>query len=245
MTSGVPSPSVAQVRWVRSASGSASTCRVTVTSFGTGIPENGLSRENAARFCGLSQLSAPPSVRPPRRSRTGTRSSLFAGEMRAGKAHQDAAILDPFVEPLARRADIADVGEEQHRQLLVEEASDGFSRRNAFGEPHIGERIERALQVIARADQRLRAVGGRARNDADGAAAPALVEQLHGAGRAFAGDLEPRHVVADLDRQVDHRLGLALGAAESKARLAERQSFEVDGVNRAALRPAASGRAAL
>ena len=130
-----------------------------------------------------------------------------AGEMRTGKAHQHAAIVDPFVEPLARFGDIADIGEDQHRQMLVEETLHRFRRRDAFGEADIGERIERAREIIGRADQRLRAVGGRAGHDADGAPAPALVEQLHGARRALAGDLQPRHVVADLDRQIDHRLG--------------------------------------
>ena len=75
VTSGVPSASVTQVRSVSVASGSASTWRLTVTSVGTAMPKNGLSRANAAISCGLSQLSAPPSARPPRRSRTGTRSS--------------------------------------------------------------------------------------------------------------------------------------------------------------------------
>ena len=75
VTSGVPSASVAQVRSVSVASGSASTWRLTVTSVGTGMSKNGLSRENAASCCGWSQLSAPPSARPPRRSFTGTRSS--------------------------------------------------------------------------------------------------------------------------------------------------------------------------
>ena len=45
-----------------------------------------------------------------------------AGKMRAGKAHQHAAIVDPFVEPVARLGDIADIGKNQHRQMLVEEA---------------------------------------------------------------------------------------------------------------------------
>ena len=75
VTSGVPSASVAQVRSARPASGSASTWRVTLTSFGTGILPNGPSFEKAVRGCGWSQLRLPPSVRPPRRSFTGTRSS--------------------------------------------------------------------------------------------------------------------------------------------------------------------------
>ena len=78
VTSGVPSASVAQVRSVNPESGSASTCRVTVTSFGTVMPLNGLSRANAASCCGCSHESEPPSVRPPRRSFTGMRSSSAA-----------------------------------------------------------------------------------------------------------------------------------------------------------------------
>ena len=75
VTSGVPSASVAQVRSARPASGSASTWRVTLTSFGTGMLPNGPSFEKAVSGCGWSQLRLPPSVRPPRRSFTGTRSS--------------------------------------------------------------------------------------------------------------------------------------------------------------------------
>ncbi len=78
VTSGVPSPSVAQLCSESPASGSARTWRVTVTSLGTSMPLNGLSRENAASCCGLSQLRLPPRMRPPRRSRTGTRSSSEA-----------------------------------------------------------------------------------------------------------------------------------------------------------------------
>ena len=156
-----------------------------------------------------------------------------AGQMRAGKAHQHAAIVEPFVEPLARLGDVADVGEDQHRQMLVEETLDRFRRRDALGKTDVGERIERARQIISGADQRLRAVGGGTRHDADGAPAPALVEQLHGARRAFAGDLQPRHVVADLDRQIDQRLGFVGAGLEREGRLAERQSFEIDGVDKA------------
>ncbi len=127
VTSGVPSASVAQVRSVSRASGSASTWRVTVTSSGTAMPLNGLSREKPASFCGFSQLRLPPRMRPPRRSLTGTRSSSVAGQMRAGKAHQHAAVLDPFDQPVARLGDIADIGQDQHRQVLVEEARHRFT----------------------------------------------------------------------------------------------------------------------
>ena len=151
--------------------------------------------------------------------------------MRTGETHQHAAIVDPLVQPVDRLGDIADVGEDQHRQLLAEETVDRFGGADAFGESDIGERVERARQIIGRAEQRLRTVGGGAGDDADSAAAPALVEQLHGAGRTLADDFQSRHIVADFDRQVDHGFGLALAGLEGERRFAERQAFEVDGAD--------------
>jgi hypothetical protein len=130
-----------------------------------------------------------------------------------------------------RFSDIADIGEDQHWQMLVEKARHGFGGAEAFGEPDIGKGIERSLEIITGAKQRLRAVGGGTGHDADGAAAPAFVEQLHGACRALAGDFQPRNVVADLDRQIDHRLGFALAGLEGEACFAERKTFQIDGVD--------------
>ena len=123
VTSGVPSASVAQVRSVSCESGSASTWRVTVTSFGTGMPANGPSREKPASCCGFSQLRLPPRMRPPRRSFTGTRSSSVA-PARCGPAKRTSTppLSIHLFELLARLGDIADIGEDQHRQMLVEEA---------------------------------------------------------------------------------------------------------------------------
>ena len=45
--------------------------------------------------------------------------------------------------------DIADVGENEHRQVLIEEMRHRFRGRLALGEPHVGERTERARNVIA------------------------------------------------------------------------------------------------
>ena len=130
------------------------------------------------------------------------------GEPRAGEAHQHAAVLDPGGEPVARLArDVADIGQHDHRHVLLDEAPHRLGGRGDLGEPHVGERIERARQIVGRGEQRLRGVGGRAGDDADGAPAPALVEQLHRAGGAFGGNFEARDVVADLDRQVDLGVG--------------------------------------
>ena len=69
---------------------------------------------------------------------------------------------------------------------------------------------ERALQIEGRGEQRLRGIGGRAGDHADAAAAPALVEQLHGAGGAFVRDFKPGDVVAHFDRQIERGVGFAL-----------------------------------
>ena len=229
VTSGVPSASVAQVRSVSVESGSASTWRVTVTSFGTAMPLNGLSREKRGELLRLvpAQAAAEDAAAAPQLHRD----EIVVGgrEPRAGEAHQHAAVLDPFA-PAGRAlaGDIADIGEDQHRQVLVEEAGRPPRPASRVGEPHVGERIERAREIIGRGEQRLRGVGGRAGDDADGAAAPALVEQLHGAGGALAGDLEARDVVADLDRQVELGVGLALAGLEGERRFAERQALEIE-----------------
>ena len=164
------------------------------------------------------------------------------GEPRTGKAHQHAAILDPMRQPIMGIAgDGADIGENQHRQVLVEEMGHGICRRFPLGKPHVGEWAERALDVIARRQQRLRQVGGHPGYDADGPSPPALVEQLHGAGGAFAGNLDAGNIVADLDRQVELRLGLAIVGLEGEGRFAERQSLEVERARRAGRRGAGIG----
>ena len=77
VTSGVPSASRAQMRGASCAEGSASTWRVTVTSFGTARPAKGEPSGKGARRCGCSQDSAPPSWRSAR-SRTGSSGSGFS-----------------------------------------------------------------------------------------------------------------------------------------------------------------------
>ena len=58
-----------------SIAGSASTWRLTVTSGGTGVPAKRLLSSIGASFCGVDHDRAPPSVRPPTRSGTGSSSS--------------------------------------------------------------------------------------------------------------------------------------------------------------------------
>ena len=48
-----------------------------------------------------------------------------------------------------RVADIADIRENENRQILIEEMGDGFRRRCTLCEADVGERFERALQIVA------------------------------------------------------------------------------------------------
>ena len=114
-------------------------------------------------------------------------------EPRAGETHQHAALIHPGREPVAKLGrERADVGHHDHRQLLIEELGQRLLRGGGLvAEPHVGEGRERAGQIEGRGQQRLRGVAGCAADDADRAATPALVEQLHRAGRTLAGNLEP------------------------------------------------------
>ena len=151
-----------------------------------------------------------------------------------GETHQHAALIDPCVQALADfRRQRADIGQHDHRQPLIEELRDHLLRRAAVAEPHVGERRQRAGEIEGRCQQRLRGVAGRAGDDADGAPPPSLVEQLHRAGGSFARYFQPRDVVAQLDRQIERRLGLAILRAEGVARLADRRALGVDRANHA------------
>ncbi|PJA59377.1 MAG: hypothetical protein CO163_09720, partial [Rhodobacterales bacterium CG_4_9_14_3_um_filter_71_31] len=75
MTSGVPSSSAAQVRPDSSGPICARIWRDTVTSRGAVSPANGVSGAKARTCCGSPQAIAPPTARPPARSRTGNSGS--------------------------------------------------------------------------------------------------------------------------------------------------------------------------
>src|SRR6266404_5398505 len=72
-------------------------------------------------------------------------------EMRTGKAHQHATVVEPAHEAVARLGDVAHVGEDHHRQPLLDELVHGLCRRAAIGQPYIGEGPERAPAISNRA----------------------------------------------------------------------------------------------
>jgi hypothetical protein len=89
VTSGVPSVSEAMVRSDRAGSGCAMTWLSTVTSSGMSSPKNGEVSGNGLSALGSPQDMAPPTVRPPTRSRTG-----ISGPA-ASRATSDAARRGP------------------------------------------------------------------------------------------------------------------------------------------------------
>ncbi len=104
------------------------------------MPKNGLSRENAVELLRLlpGQAAAEHAAAAAQLHRHEV--VVGGGEPRTGEAHQHAAVLDPAGELLARLRDVADVGEDQHRQALLDELAHRLGGRAALGEPHVGER---------------------------------------------------------------------------------------------------------
>src|SRR5271155_4728233 len=101
----------------------------------------------------------------------------------------------------------------------------------------VGERLQRASEVIARRQQRLGDVGARARSDGDAAPARALVDQPSRARRAFAVDDYLRDVVAQLDRQIETGVNRQIGA-EVEGRPADFPSLDIERPYRAGRRSA-------
>src|SRR5437588_12363916 len=73
---------------------------------------------------------------------------VSGGKPRPGKAAEDAAVLKAARQRLTRLGHIADIGENQHRQALVEELVHRLPRRTALGDAHVGEGAERAREII-------------------------------------------------------------------------------------------------
>ena len=70
----------------------------------------------------------------------------------------------------------AHVGEHEHRGLLLEQRDDRIGR-GIMPLADIGERLQRALEIIVGSEQRLRDVGARARSDGDPTPARAFVDE--------------------------------------------------------------------
>ena len=207
VTSGVPSASRAQVFSSRPGVGSASTCRVTVTSSGAVSPKNGLPGGNGAMCLGVSHDRAPPSWRPPRRRSVGIRSSSPAASRLPAKRSR--------TPPLSRKFTIASccgpgrdahVGERENRRPFRQERDDGVACGiMRFADVRKG--LERPPEIVARSEQRLGDVGARAGGDGDASPARPIVDEPGRARRPLAFDHDFRCFVAQFDRQFEAARG--------------------------------------
>ncbi len=245
VTSGVPSCSRAQTCTSGpSMAGSASTWRLTVTSGGTGVPANRLVSSIGASFCGVDHDSAPPSVRPPTRSGTGSRFVAAVLEARAGEAHEHAALLHPVLDVLGGFArQRADVGQHEHAGVLRQRFLDAGGEVGALRLDQLGVRRQRLLDVVERRQQRLRLLAALAGDERHAVPLRARVDEADGAGRALAGDLDAADLVAQLERQLERNGRRGRAGGEFERRFGEALPARRDGVHEAVARAAAAGAA--
>src|SRR5436190_469622 len=86
----------------------------------------------------------------------------------------------------------------------------------------VGVRGERTLDIVERRKQRLRRLARFAGYDADPVPLRAGVEEIDGAGRALACDLDARDLIANLERKVEARRSLARAFGDGERSFAER-----------------------
>ena len=159
---------------------------------------------------------------------------------RAGETNEHAARLDPGFELFLGAGDeLADIGENDGRDLLRDQVVNGVGDVALARRHHVGVRRKRALDVIEGRKQRLRRFARLARDDADAMPLRAGIEQVNRARGTFARDRDARDLIADLDRQIELHRGFAAALVEGKGRLAERLAAagqRLDDARRAVLR---------
>ena len=101
---------------------------------------------------------------------------------------------------------------------------------------HVGVGRKRALHIVERREQGLRGLTGFAGDDPDPMPLRARIEQIDGAGRALPANLDAGDLVADLERQIELRLGLARSTRQREGHFAERLAAAGDGPDHASAR---------
>ena len=220
---GVPSCSDAQVRPGRSPSGSARIWRR------TRYPPGDQPGKRTLRGKGRERLGAVPGQRAAQGPASpaqahGDQGVVAGSQARPGEAQQQAALVHETRHPaLGRLVEGAHIGEDQHRDLIVEELPDGFG--HSLGPAcflDIRERGQGAGEIVGRGQERLRLIVGAAEDQPDAAALAALVHQRHRAGRALGGDLEPADAVAEFHRKLELNLGFGGPVGEAEIVLGQR-----------------------
>ena len=147
--------------------------------------------------------------------------------MGSGKAHEDAAVLDKTREIVMRLAGYhADIGEDHDRHMVIEKGAYWIGG----GGPclaDVREGGERLREIIGRREQRLRDVRRFAADEADPAAAPALVEKKNRRRGMFARDFEAGDLVAQFDGHLETGLRLVRRAKIERC-FAEREPLAIE-----------------
>ena len=157
------------------------------------------------------------------------------GEMGSGKAHEDAAVLDKACETVMRLTrHQAGIGKDHDRHMVVEKRAYWIGG----GRPCLADVREggkRLGEIIAWREQRLRDVRRFAADEADPAAAPALVEKKNRRRRMFASDFEAGDLVAQFDGHLETGLRL-LRRAKLERCFAEREPLAIERADNALFR---------
>ncbi len=187
-----------------SCAGSASTCRLMATSFGTVSPANRLLSSKGASGCGFDHDSAPPSVRPPILNATGKQVVAAAFQRGSGKADEHAAALRPRRDAVLHVAgERADVGQHEYARFLLQSLVNALGEIVVLGADDLGIGLDGFLDVVERSQQGLRLLLAFARDQADALPLRAAVEQADGAGGMLARDFEARDLISQFERQFE------------------------------------------
>ncbi len=95
----------------------------------------------------------------------------------------------------------------------------------------LGEGLDGLLDVVERREERLSLLLAFARDEAHALPLRAGVEKVHGAGGALARDLDARHLIAELERQLEGEILRRFARAQAELRLAEPLVAGRQGVN--------------
>jgi hypothetical protein len=153
------------------------------------------------------------------RSSVGSSGSRFGRrQLRPGEAQQQPPLIDPVRDrqPVGWRQRRR-VGQDQHgRQALQQDIQ--------VTRPDFGEGLQRAADIERAAQQLVGLLALGRRHDRDRPAPPALVQQDAAADAARARQIDPRHRVPHLARQIETNGGQRLALREGPAGLSQNAS---------------------